>query len=114
MTYTIVEIPVTSRPQTFRVNLGGNSYACRLMWNKPAQFWVLDIANNIAEPIISGIPLVTGCDLIEQYEYANIRGRLFVMTTMGPPDDIPGFRDLGQRSHLYFLPWEQAWDRPSG
>ncbi|PWT77517.1 MAG: hypothetical protein C5B60_02470 [Chloroflexi bacterium] len=100
----LVEIALVSRPQTFNITLAGTPYHCRLQWNVPAAVWVLDIADQIGTPIISGIALVTGCDLLEQFTYAGIRGHLFVMTTVGPPDDVPGFFDLGVRGHVYFVP----------
>lgn len=56
-------------------------------------------------PVLLGVPLVTGADLLEQFGYLAI-GAQAIMTTMtiGPgvsPDEVPGFRNLGIDGHLY-------------
>jgi hypothetical protein len=63
--------------------------------------WVLDIADDIGNPILSGIPLVTGANLLSQYGYLGFGGGLYVMTT-SDPDAVPTFENLGDDGLLYW------------
>jgi hypothetical protein len=100
----IVEIPFSaSRPQVFRVTLGGIPYQIKLAWNDPAQCWVIDIYDTIGNPLVRGIPLITGTDLVGQFPYLNFGGQLLVISDQKPPDAVPGWADLGVTGHLYFV-----------
>jgi hypothetical protein len=98
------EIPLTPTPQLFSVQLGTTTYNMTLLWrDDPEQGWVLDIADSQDNPIVSGIPLVTGADLLAQYEYLNFGGQLIVQSDSDPLS-VPTFTNLGQTSHLYWAP----------
>jgi hypothetical protein len=99
----IYEIPLTAQPQSFFITLGGIEYRLTLQWRETVGGgWFLDIADSTLNPIISGIPLVTGADLLGQYAYLGIPGKLGVATD-GDPDAVPTFTNLGSQSHLYFV-----------
>lgn len=96
------EIPLVSMPQTFSISLGGVTYNLTLRWIDAGQFWVLDIDDQNNLPILNGVPLITGVDLLEPYEYLNFGGQLFVTSdfdTNAPPTSS----NLGSQSHLYFV-----------
>lgn len=100
---TAYEIPLSPQPQRFDIELGGVTYKLTVLWNNaPTGGWVLDIANSLDEPIISGIPLVTGANLLAQYEYLGFSGSLEVQTDFDL-FAVPTFTNLGTQSHLYFL-----------
>jgi hypothetical protein len=98
------EIPLTSQSQTFSIALAGVQYQMALTWrDAPAgREWFLDIADASGNAILSGIPLVTGADLLAQYSYMNFGGQLWVVTD-GDPTSIPTFSNLGSSAHLYFV-----------
>jgi hypothetical protein len=100
------EVPLTSQSQTFSVSLAGKQYQMALTWRdaplQPGGGWFLDISDPNANAILSGIPLVTGIDLLEQYAYLNFGGQLWVVTD-GDPTAIPTFSNLGSSAHLYFV-----------
>ena len=100
----IYEIPLqVGTPQTFSAQLGGVSYRLTLQYrNDPAGGWVLDIASANAVPILSGIPLVTGHNLLGQYQYLGFGGGLYVQTT-SDPDAVPTFSNLGDDGLLYWV-----------
>lgn len=103
MTQIPYEIPLSPQAQTFNILLGGATYRLTVQWNNaPTGGWVLDIADANDTPIVAGIPLVTGCDLLEQYEYLGINGQLEVQTDTDLAA-VPDFSNLGTTSHLYFL-----------
>lgn len=98
----IYEIPLTAEPQRFTIQLAGTVYQLTLQWrNHEMGGWTLDIADSAGAAIISGIPLVLGADLLEQYAYLNFGGQLFVINTVN--EDAPTFDDLGSSTHLLFV-----------
>lgn len=99
---TISEIPLVASPQMLSISLNSVTYNLLVVWNTQAQAWTLDIADVNSNPLIQGIPLVTGCDLLEQYAYVGIGGSLYARTD-GVTTTVPTFADLGTLGHLYFV-----------
>lgn len=99
---TPYEVPLSPEPQTFIIALAGVNYRLTTSWCGPAGHWILDIAQTGGEPIVAGIPLVTGVDLLKQYEYLGLGGKLFVQSA-GDATAIPNFEGLGVASKLYFV-----------
>lgn len=99
----IFEIPLTPDPQVFDIVLGGKTYRIVLSYKNVAEGgWILDISDTSGNPIITGIPLVTGADLLAQYSYLGFGGKLMVQTSVDP-DVVPTFENLGIGSHLYWI-----------
>ena len=104
MSGTPLEIPlIPSTAQTFTITLVGVTYTMTVHWCAPSSCWVLDIADQNAVPIVSGIPIITGADLLAAYGYLGIGGQLIVQTDYDV-DAVPTFDNLGDTSHLFFLP----------
>lgn len=99
---TYYEVPLIASPQTLSIALGAATYNLRLTWNVPAQVWVLDVADDGSVPIINGIPLVTGADLLAQYAYLGLGGGLVALADTDPYA-APSFSNLGNEGHLYFV-----------
>jgi hypothetical protein len=97
------EIPLSPHAQFFVTSLAGVNYKLTFRWNDPAQIWMMDIADSSGNPIISGIPLITGADLLAQYGYLNFGGALIVQSDV-MPDAVPTLANLGKQGHLYFVP----------
>jgi hypothetical protein len=97
-------IPVQqSTPQNFQILLGGVSYRLSLYYqNVPQGGWTLDIADVSDNPILQGLPLVTGANLLAQYGYLNFGGALWVQTYTDP-DAVPTFENLGGDAVLYWV-----------
>lgn len=95
-------IPLTPTPQTFQISLGGTPYVLTLQWRGDAG-WILDIADASNNAILSGIPLVTGCDLLAQYAYLGFPGQLWVISNGGDPSPVPTFTNLGISNSLLFV-----------
>ena len=99
------EIPLSPRPQRMSINLGGSIYQLRFGFaDEDDPFWFMDIADSLGTPLVAGIPIVTGADLLQQYRYLGIPGRLWVMTD-GDPNAVPTFANLGSAGHLFFEPF---------
>ena len=99
-------IPLAGIPETFRIALAGIFYRLTVQWRDDPGGeggWFLDIADDQLNPILSGRAMVTGADLLEQYEYLGIGGSLFVQTIQ-QPDATPTFDNLGTDANLFFVP----------
>lgn len=103
MTLQAFEIPlVPNQNQQFTVSLSGVQYSMTVRWNTPGQCWVLDIEDINANPVLEGLPLITGADLLEQYQYLGFGGQLIVQTDFDV-NAVPTFENLGTTGHLYFV-----------
>jgi hypothetical protein len=116
-------IPLKPEPQSFGITLAGKEYRLTVRWfdapeqadpagprsgasgdSLPAQqdisgTWTLDIEEpEKAAPIVMGIPLVTGCDLLEQYSYLEFSGELWVEGELPPT-----LENLGSEVELVFI-----------
>ncbi|MBB3811466.1 phage baseplate plug family protein [Pseudochelatococcus contaminans] len=101
----VFEIPLIAAPQTFIVSLSGVEYRFRLTYaDAPEGGWLLDILDNksnVGTPLVRGIPLVTGADLLAPYRHLGIGGGLIVASD-ADMDAVPTFQNLGSASKLYF------------
>lgn len=102
MAFRFFEIPLSSQPQVFNIQLAGVTYWMTLRWNVIAECWMLDLADSSRTPLIQGIPLVTGVDLFGQYEYLKLGGWLIVQTDFDP-SAVPTFENLGTQGRLFFV-----------
>lgn len=95
------EIPLSSKNQTVAVVLLNRAYRLTLQWRDAISTWLLDIADSAGKPIVDGLPLVLGVNLLHQYAYLGIGGGLVVTCDTGT--DAPTFDNLGTSSHLLFV-----------
>jgi hypothetical protein len=101
---TAYEIPTASQPQTQVISLNGTVYTLTLHWCAPASCWILDIADKSGNPILTGIPLVTGANLLDQFDYLNIgNGGALIVQSSNDPTLVPSFSTLGTTGHLFFI-----------
>jgi hypothetical protein len=98
----VFEIPLTPEAQKFHVVIAGTDFTMWLNWNTSSALWVLDIGDTDEVPILQGVPLVTGGDLLAGFEYLGIPGPLIAQGSMHP-DDPPGYADLGITSHVFWI-----------
>jgi len=100
---TPYKVPLTpGKPQRITVSLAGTLYELTVKWCAPASCWILDIATSTGEPVVSGIPLITGVNLLAQYAYLGIGGAL-VAQTDSDAGAVPTFDNLGDTGNLYFV-----------
>jgi hypothetical protein len=101
---SIFKIPLqVGTPQKFTITLGQVDYQLTLQYRNVAEGgWILDISDTVGNPIVQGIPLVTGVDLLAQYRHLGFTGRLWVQT-LSDPDAVPTFDNLGNDGLLYWV-----------
>jgi hypothetical protein len=104
---SLYKIPLSPNPQTFNINLADKEYRLTVRWNAAIEGgWQLDIATaDRGEPILSGIPIVTGADLLGPYEYLGFGGSLVCYS--GSSDLAPTFDNLVAENELLFMVIDQ-------
>lgn len=95
------EVPLNANPQRMSIPLGDKTYQITVRWNVPMNSWSLDIADQDGNELVNSIPMVTGANLLEQYDYLEFGGDLFAFTD-NELDEPPTFTNLGDTGHLYF------------
>lgn len=95
-------LPVSATAQSFFVQLNNVSYKLTLRWNAVAVCWIMDLADAEEVPVIQGIPIVTGTDLLAPYAYLGIGGGIVALTE-GNPDAVPTFDNLGSGGDVFFV-----------
>lgn len=96
------EIPLTPKPQTMQIFLAGVQYQLTFKWCAPAACWVVDFATADGTPVLSGVALVTGVNLLDQFAYLVFSGGL-VAQTDHDADAVPTYENLGETGRAYFL-----------
>lgn len=104
---TYLEIPLTANEnQRLQVTLNGATYTMVARWNGVSKCWILDIYDAAGTaPILRGVPLITGADLLAQYAYLELGGMLIALTiAVGhPPEEVPTFENMGIDGYLYYV-----------
>lgn len=97
-------LPLLNVPQEFFITMSERELRIVNKWNDSLEGgWVLDIYDdNTNLPIIMNIPLITGANLLEQYEYLNLVGALYVFTD-GDETAVPTLANLGIESNVYYV-----------
>lgn len=97
-------VPLENIPKDFVITVGDRDLNVICKWNDSLDAgWMIDIRDDISNTnIICGIPLVTGVDLLEQYEYLGL-GVGLVVYTNGNANAIPTLDNLGVDSNLYLV-----------
>ena len=96
------KIPLTNIPQRFEIVLSGVSYIMVVRWFDGQQLWVFSLIDiDTEEILINDMPLVTGQDLLEQWEHLLIPGALICFTA---GDDLvpPTLENLGTEANLFY------------
>lgn len=97
---TIEEIPLTADNQQFSITLADTTWQVRIIWR--GSCWMMDLQDERGEALVSGLPLVTGGDLLAQYAWLQPGIKLIVVCDAND-QDYPTQTDLGSNSHLMVI-----------
>jgi hypothetical protein len=103
----VFEIPLNASPERFPIVLNGTTYTLVFQFRNPGLpgsggTWVLDIGDSFGNAIVCGIPLITGTNLLGQYDYLGFAGMMVVISD-GEKYAAPTFDNLGINSHVYWV-----------
>jgi hypothetical protein len=102
------EIPLSPVPQQFAITLSDVAYTLRFRFRNHGSFggdggmWVMDISDRNGVPMLAGLPLFPGKNLLDQYDYLGFGGQLW-LETAGDRSKAPSFYMLGIESRLYWV-----------
>jgi hypothetical protein len=102
------EIKLTPADQAFTCSLGGVTYKMQLRWNPALEgVWVLDIHDSNNVPIVDGLALTAGVNILGQYDYLYIGGTggYLYCGTDGQWTVPPTQTNLGVVGHLIWEPY---------
>ncbi|MBX6956720.1 hypothetical protein EX227_02800 [Providencia rettgeri] len=95
----MIDMNLLARSQEFDIQLSGVNYHLSVTYRGPAG-WTLDIMTQDKELILAGIPIVSGVDILEQYQYMGFKGSLFFVCE--DMEDELSYEQFGVRNKLYF------------
>lgn len=99
----ILEFPLGPVAQQMRITLGDVEYTVRFFWCDSTEGgWTVDITSVEGVPLVQGLPLTAGEDVLQQLSYLGITGEIRVATD---DDDTvePTFSNLGSNGRVYFV-----------
>lgn len=94
MTTTV--LPLVPENQEFDASIDNTSYKFKIIWR--GAFWCMDLMDSSGTAIVSGIPMVSGVDLLGQYQHLSLGFSLYVIGNDGLTD--PTQYDLGINNKL--------------
>ncbi len=100
----VYTIPLTNKNQTLQTVLLGVTYTITVRWNALASLWYLDINDVNNNPILNGVPMVAGVDLLKQFAYLGVGGSLVAQNVSNPNEPIDE-NGLGVTGFLFFIPY---------
>jgi hypothetical protein len=98
----VYTIPLTNKNQRVQTSLLGVTYILVVRWNALANLWYLDINDVNNAPVLNGVPMTAGVNLLKQFAYLGIGGALVAQNVNNPNLPI-GYADLGQTGFLLFV-----------
>lgn len=93
----ICQVPLRAQNEVFDIDLGNSSFRMRLYWNKVMGAWIFDLMDSDGNPITQHQPLVTGVNILDQFNYKELGG-IFVVYK-----DMPDKTNLGSVNNLYWI-----------
>lgn len=99
---TPYEIPLLPQPQVLQIDLSGIVYQLTFYWSSQGNCWMFNLADTDGVALLLGAPVITGINLLRQYDYLGIPGAILVQTDHSP-DDVPTFTNLGLEGHVYYV-----------
>jgi hypothetical protein len=103
MALKFFRVPLLNTPQRSQLSLSGVDYIFINRWFSGMNLWVFSLLSADDESIlINDMPLITGADLLEQWEFLGIPGKMICLTA-GDQGAPPTFDNLGGAANLFYI-----------
>lgn len=86
------------------VALDGRNYVIWAKWNSTYEFWTIDIRDQVFEPIIHGLKLVPGVELIRRYSNEKLPPGSLMAVDFSQDLERIGRSDMGREAGLVYFP----------
>ena len=97
-----IQLLPDSSDQTFNVELGGNPYILRVLWNERYGYFSLSINTADEAPILTNIKMVKNYDLTSRFKDLRLPyGGLYFIQEKGNSDRC-GYDEIGINYNLYY------------
>lgn len=99
----VQEFPLRPEAQQMTIELASVLYTVRFGWcDTPDGGWFMDLGTYEGAPLIQGLPLTAGEDVLQQFAYLGIGGEIRVETD-GNSLVEPTYGDLGSNGKVLFI-----------
>jgi hypothetical protein len=97
-------IPLDNSPnQTWQVTVSINgivqTFFVLLDYNEIAEYWVMSVFDSNQNPLLNDVPLVTGLNLLRQYQYLGI-GSLYLLNVSSSTNPVTSEVDYPDNTNL--------------
>lgn len=101
----VLVIPVKSEvpAHEFPIELERVVYTLRFRFNYRMERWILDVLTRDSVAIVTGVPLLTGVDLLGRYNSTELPPGNFMVYDTTKNMNSPGFSDLGKTVQLLYF-----------
>lgn len=97
-----IQLLSDSSDQTFNIELGGNPYIIRVLWNERYGYFSLSINTADDSPILTNIKMVKNYDLTSRFKDLRLPvGGLYFVQEKGNSDRC-GYDEIGINYNLYY------------
>ncbi len=104
---TIIPLSTGSPAQTLRVELEGELYNFRVIYNERLRVWALDLSDVDGVPLASGIALVAGTDILSPY---GLKVGALVVVEVGSTGEDANANNLGDVYKLAHITEQELID----
>jgi len=95
--------PLLPQAQEMQIQLGAVEYTVRFGWGATTDGgWFIDLSDVDGNPILMGLPLTAGENVLQQFDYLGIPGEIRVQTD-GNVLVEPTYANLGSNGQVLFI-----------
>lgn len=87
----------------FQVELDGQTYGIRMLWNFRSEQWTLSLFNSLGEPLALNVGFVVDFPLARRIQTEGMPPGVFIAKDTSGQHREPAFADLGGRVQLVYL-----------
>lgn len=98
-----LEFPLRPEAQVMTIEMASVLYTVRFGWaDTPDGGWFMDLGTYEGTPLIRGLPLTAGENILQQFDYLGIGGEIRVETD-GNALVEPTYGNLGSNGKVFFI-----------
>lgn len=96
---SVFEIPLNDFAEIFQIEIAGQNFTFKTRWNESLNRWILDIGRDEQTWIINNLAMVSGIDLLSQFDHLQLGFQLYVQVD-GDSEAEMGESNIGKEARL--------------